>query len=149
MLHRPQAPGPTKENVYTYVSRHQANKDEHRNSLISGVSRRSRRWRRGVSPSRSTRLLRIVRRERFLRFFVAWEIKVEVQIWVHMNIFLLKSEPPRGPLSAGLIPQLSNNLIPLRNHTNSLMKICAQSTVLLIQPFCQIYGFGGFTTSSL
>ena len=78
-----------------------------------------------MSLSRSTRLLGIVRGEIFLSLFVAWKVDVEVQIWVRMNDFLLKSEPPRGPLSTGLVPQLFNNLIPLSEKTNSLMKVCA------------------------
>ena len=77
----PQAPGPTKENVYKKKnnnnSRHQANRDEHRSS---GVSKRNGRRRWGMGLSRSTRLLRIVRRERFLCLFIALEVEVEVQI---------------------------------------------------------------------
>ena len=122
-LHRSQAPGPTKENGYTKKKkiRHQANRDEPWNS----GARRKRRRRMRMGLSRSTRPLGIVRRGRFLLLFITGEVKIEVQIWVHVNSFPLKSEPPRSPLSTGLISQLSNNLIPLSNHTNLLMEIGA------------------------
>ena len=102
-------------------SRNQESRDE---LWDSGIRRRGMRR----VPSRSTRLSGI---RRFLRLFITWELKIEIQISVCVDGLPLKSEPPRSPLSTSLVPQLSDNLIPLGNHAVSLMEFCAQSTTLL------------------
>ena len=71
------APGRTKTNKYTlegkYKGRNQV--DEYKDL---GVSRRNR-WRRGeVGFRRSTRILRIICKKRFLYLLVTREIEVEV-----------------------------------------------------------------------
>ena len=87
-----------------------------------------------MALSRSTRFLRIIHGKRFLFLLVTWKVEAKVQVWVYASGLLLKSEPPKGPLSTGLIPQFSNNLIPLCNQSYLLMKVPTQSPTLLIQP---------------
>ena len=129
-----------------YKSQYHAGRDEHRNL---GVSRRNRRLRGGMGFSRSTRSLRIICRERLLCLLVTWNIEVEVQVWVDVNGLLLKSEPLRGPLSTGLVPQSSNNFVSLSNQSYLLMKVPAQSATLLIQPLHRVYSFRGLKTSHI
>ena len=121
-----------------YKSRHQESRERYRKLSIS---RRSRRRRGGVGFSMSTLLMRIIRRKRFLCLLIAWKVEVEVQVWVYVNGLLLKCEPPRGPLSTGLVPQSSNNFISLSNQSYLLIKVPAQSATLLIQLLHRVYSF--------
>ena len=54
---------------------------------------------------------------------VTREVEVEVQAWIYVSSLLLKSEPPRGLLSTGLVPQSPYNFIPLSNQSYLLMKV--------------------------
>ena len=90
------APSPTKTktNKYTreekYKSRGQAGGDEYKDLGIN----RWNRWRRGgVGFSRSTRFLGIVCRERVLCLLVTWEVEVEVQAWVHVEVAIGQAGP--------------------------------------------------------
>ena len=105
-----------------------ANEDKPR---ISSVRRR--RTRRGFS--RSARLGGSIRAKRFLRFPITWEVEIKIQIRIYTSGLLLKSEPPRCPLSTRLVPQLPNHLIPLGNHVCLLKEVCAQPTTFLTKPF--------------
>ena len=103
--------------------------------------------RRGLGLNRGIRSSRMVCGERLLCLLVAREVEVEIQTWINVSSLLLKSKPPRSPLSIGLVPQSSNNFVPLSNQSYLLMKVPTQSTALLSQAFHRVQGLGSLTMS--
>ena len=87
--------------------------------------------RRGVSLSRGIKFSRRICGERLLCLLIAREVEVEIQTWISVSSLLLKSEPPRSPLSTGLVPQSSYNFVPLSNQSYLLMKVPTQPVTLL------------------
>ena len=118
-----------------------------RKKLHMSIRRRLYIRRRGLGLNRGIRSSKMVCGERLLCLLVAREVEVEIQTWINVCSLLLKSKPPRSPLSTDLVPQSSYNFVPLSNQSYLLMKVPTQSTTLLSQAFRRVYGLGGLTTS--